>query len=69
MIHEQYLRTIHPEIPDGWEVHFLEYLPVGAQAFTHVRCVGSIPRFLKSGPRKGRKTWHGNQEQSWMNKS
>jgi hypothetical protein len=55
---EKYLKSLHP-LPDEWELYRFECLPKdsAARRFTHVEVQGSIPRLLKTGPRKGKKTW------------
>jgi hypothetical protein len=53
---EKYLKSLH-SLPEGWEIYRFECLPKGAKNVTHVEVQGSVPRLLKTGPRKGKKTW------------
>jgi hypothetical protein len=65
---EKYLKSLHP-LPDEWEIYRFECLPKdsAARGFTHVEVQGSIPRLLKTGPRKGKKTWRdGVEDQTFV---
>jgi hypothetical protein len=58
-----YLKTKNPDLPDDWEVYSFSKLPkpVNGQPWepTHVELQGAVPRLLKSGKNKGKKTWRG----------
>jgi len=49
-------RESDPSLPADWEIYSFKSLP-NTGVPTHTRLVGSVPRLLKTGKNKGRKTW------------
>lgn len=59
-----YLKSKNPDLPDGWEAYSFEKLPkpISGQPLwkaTHVELKGAVPRLIKTGKNKGKKTWRG----------
>jgi hypothetical protein len=54
--YSKFCKEKDPSLPVEWEAYLFESLPREFKP-THLRIVGSVPRFLKSGKNKGRKTW------------